>query len=679
MKKSLLLIYIITYSAMGQSLSVFDVDASNFPKIKAKFYAFDRNGQLLRNLDTNDFELWENELPRNVTYVNCPIKPPQALSSVLVFDMSASMIDGPPRIQSAKNAANAWINGLPLGISECALISFNDISYIIQDFTTNREKLKVAINKLTPSGGTSYSQALIEYPAGGLQVAKYGKYKKVIVFLTDGQPNTPPDVNEIIKFANDNQITIYAATLDMPAPKSVKDISLKTGGMYFENISTKEEAEDTYKKLLHLSQGTDPCEIEWQSGASCVAGITNVEIQITNFGITTNTIYQSPNTAIAKLEFSPISIKFINPAPGVQLYQKAIVTARNANFKVTNIISNNGAFEITPRNFLLNSGESKELTFSYLPADSGYVFARFIIENDICPTHYYASGGWRGIRPKVRTLMLIHPNGGESLIAGSDTVITWEGVLPDEPVKLEYRIDDTEPWITIADSLTGLSYNWQVPNTPSNQCLARVTAKALKSLHCDNPDVDLCGKIWMGCNLDVEHYRNGEPIRHARTEAEWIDAGIKKEGAWCFYDNDTSNGEIYGKLYNGFAVNDPRGLAPVRWKIPSDTEWSELANCLGGSNVAGGKLKAIGTIESGDGLWHSPNDGATNESWFSALPGGSRSEDGKFEDIGFNCNLFAEENDDMNVWYRNIRYFNISVVRNNSNKFYGYSVRCVRD
>ena len=477
MKKIIILIVLsFTYSAMSQSLSVFDVDASNFPTIKAKFYAFDKDGKQLTNLNPNDFELKENGQSRNVTNVSCPPpQPPIALSSVLVFDVSGSMSSGPPRIQSAKDAANAWIDGLPLGQSECALVSFNSYSNIVQDFTISRDKLKVAIGKLNPNGGTNYNQALIDLPAGGLQIAKNGKYKKVVIFLTDGLPNNPPNVNEIIKFAKENQITIYAVTLDMPAPKSIKDITTQTGGQYFENITTQKEAEETYRKLLQSAQGGDPCEIEWQSRISCAEGNTNVEIKLLTNQTITKTSYQSPNTSIAKLEFNPSSVKFLNPEIGVKVEKKVTVTARNSDFIVSNITTNNVAFTITPTNFMLNNGESTELTVSYLPADSGYNYCRFEIENDICPVKYYASGGWIGIKPKVKTIKLIHPNGGEKFVIGSDTVITWEGIPENETVKLEYTIDNGVTWKTITDKAIELQYIWRnIPKPSSNQCKVRI-------------------------------------------------------------------------------------------------------------------------------------------------------------------------------------------------------------
>ena len=475
--KNFIILFVLTftYSAISQSLSVFDVDASNFPTIKAKFFAFDKDGKQITNLNTSDFEVKENGQPRSVTKVSCPAPQPTiALSSVLVFDVSGSMSAGPPRIQSAKNAANAWIDRLPLGKSECALVSFNEKSNIVQDFTTSRDKLKIAVNKLNPSGGTSYEQALIDLPAGGLQVAKNGKYKKVVIFLTDGMSNTTR-VNEILKFAKENQITIYAVTLDMPAPQIIKEITQQTGGQYFENITTQKEAEETYRKLLQSAQGGQACEIEWESGITCKAGITNVEIKLPANQTFATTNYQSPVSSLAKLEFNPSSVKFLNPEVGVKVEEKVTVTAHNSDFTVTNIISNNPAFDIIPKSFVLKKGESKELRVSYVPTDSVYVFVRFDFETDVCPVTFFVSGGWSYIKPKFQTLKLTHPNGGEEFVIGSDTVITWEGIPESDTVLLEFTIDNGLTWETITDKASGLKYIWKnIPKPTSTQCKVRI-------------------------------------------------------------------------------------------------------------------------------------------------------------------------------------------------------------
>ena len=128
------------------------------------------------------------------------------------------------------------------------------------------------------------------------------------------------------------------------------------------------------------------------------------------------------------------------------------------------------------------------------------------------------------------------------------------------------------------------------------------------------PNVIIGAQTWSAKNLDITTYRNGDTIPQVTDPEQW---GALTTGAWCYYNNDSTNNAIYGKLYNWYAVIDSRGLAPLGWHVPSDKEWYTLIDYLGGVDIAGGKMKSVSS------LWISPNTGATNSSGFSALPGGS--------------------------------------------------------
>jgi uncharacterized protein (TIGR02145 family) len=179
-------------------------------------------------------------------------------------------------------------------------------------------------------------------------------------------------------------------------------------------------------------------------------------------------------------------------------------------------------------------------------------------------------------------------------------------------------------------------------------------------------------QVWMTKNLDVATFRNGDSIPHAKTDEEWEKAGENGQPAWCYYDNDPANGEKYGKLYNWFAVNDPRGLVPVGYHIPSDAEWTKLTDFLGGEEVAGTKMKSTsGWAENGNG---------TNSSAFSGLPGGNRDFNGTFSFIGKFGSWWSSTEVNANLaWYRYLYYYNGSVYRVTSVKRSGFSVRCLRD
>lgn len=193
-------------------------------------------------------------------------------------------------------------------------------------------------------------------------------------------------------------------------------------------------------------------------------------------------------------------------------------------------------------------------------------------------------------------------------------------------------------------------------------------------------EVKIGNQIWMSRNLGVDTFRNGDPIPEAKTFADWKQAKNGRQPASCYYRSPNSVNDrpynttpsLYGRLYNWYAVNDPRGLAPEGWHIPTDEEWTELVNFLGGE-TAGRKLKAI-------------NSGwkiATNESGFSALPCGARLID--FDGEGELCHWWTtSKTDPEKPIFRSLVNsadpFPADLVI--TGKFWkdaGLSVRCIKD
>ena len=186
------------------------------------------------------------------------------------------------------------------------------------------------------------------------------------------------------------------------------------------------------------------------------------------------------------------------------------------------------------------------------------------------------------------------------------------------------------------------------------------------------PTIQIGTQKWMSKNLDVAFYRNGDPIPQVANPTAW--EGLTT-GAWCYYDNDSTQGNKYGKLYNWYAVNDPRGLAPQGWHIPSDAEWTALETTLGGPSVAGGKMKEAGTLN-----WTNPNTGGNNNSGFAGLPGGFRSPGGFFSNVGNGGHWWSStEGSTAAAWSRNLITSSGNLIRGSSSKRGGNSVRCLRD
>jgi len=180
-------------------------------------------------------------------------------------------------------------------------------------------------------------------------------------------------------------------------------------------------------------------------------------------------------------------------------------------------------------------------------------------------------------------------------------------------------------------------------------------------------------QVWMAENLKVTHYRDGTPIPNVDDDEEW---SLLTKGAYCLYQNNPSTyKETYGALYNFYSVNDIRGLSPEGWHVPTAAEWRELINYLGGNDVAGGKMKDIGSS-----LWKLPNIGASNKSGFSGLPAGGHGRLGSASDVGYYATWWSSTSyDSIYAWHWGLYPDKNNIRFNPGHKASGFSVRCIRD
>lgn len=198
------------------------------------------------------------------------------------------------------------------------------------------------------------------------------------------------------------------------------------------------------------------------------------------------------------------------------------------------------------------------------------------------------------------------------------------------------------------------------------------TRRATTCPTCIPQDIPIGTQIWNGCNANTKFYNNGNPIPYVDNAATWASLTT---GAWCYYNNDPASEATYGILYNWYAVNDPRGLAPTGYHVATDTEWTVLTNYLGGLTIAGGKLKETGLCH-----WVTPNTDATNTSLFTALPGGGRNLAGGYGGVGnFGSWWSSTDRDTFNAWIRDLAYNDGNVIRTFGNKGSGLSVRFIKN
>lgn len=179
-------------------------------------------------------------------------------------------------------------------------------------------------------------------------------------------------------------------------------------------------------------------------------------------------------------------------------------------------------------------------------------------------------------------------------------------------------------------------------------------------------------QIWMVENLKTTKYRNGDEISHVSGNSQWSQL---TKGAYCFYNNNSNTPGEYGKLYNWYAAKDNRNIAPEGWRIPTDADFTQLINFLGGQETAGGNMK-----EKNSSHWSAPNTGATNESGFTALPGGLRHEDGSFNFLKQHASFWSTTaSNTYDAFIRDLYFESAAITRHEFSKKSGFSIRCIKE
>jgi uncharacterized protein (TIGR02145 family) len=257
----------------------------------------------------------------------------------------------------------------------------------------------------------------------------------------------------------------------------------------------------------------------------------------------------------------------------------------------------------------------------------------------------------------------------------------------DHPVGSNFDQSDLKSGETVPNSPQTVTKSTQTTpkskqtNTKSKQAPAKSKQTTLKTTKTpaksvpiikskDTETVRIGTQNWAIANLNVSTFRNGDSIPEARTNKEWIAAGDAGKPAWCYYNNDPAIGRIYGKLYNWYAVNDPRGLAPAGWTLPTDADWTQLINYSGKQGAPGSKMKS-------SSRWSEGNDG-TNETGFTGFPSGYRVENGAFSNVGSIGIWWSTTENNLLSAIDHYLSQSSSVGRSSSPKQRGESVRCLK-
>ena len=454
-----------------QDLEIIEIDTTSYPIGKVKFFAFNKNYEQITNLQKKEIKIYENGEQREVLEVTCPPRLEKAkLSTVIVVGKTIEK-------EYIQAACNAWIDFMEEG-SECAISAYSTDSELITWFSQDKDSLREAINKIEYENGIDHNAALVEGDSSGLQIAKYGKNKKVLVFICKNNSDTQHDINKILEVARQNRITVIPVLMYEDPSEYTNIIAQVTEGMLYTGINSTDKIRRTLYEIVQTMRLETPCELVYQSENFCECRMIDLNIRMPEYELSESRWFSSPYNSTKRLEFSVPYLTMESAPFDKRTDTTILVTAVNSDFKVRYSKTSHQDFRVSPASFNLKEGESKEITVHYNRKDSSYLYDKVTFNNDQCNNNLLLLTNFdRYDKPFNDSIVVIQPNGGEKVQITESYKIKWKGVAEKKYYKIEYSINNGSTWQTIASYVTGNSYIWKdIPETLSEDCLIRVTS-----------------------------------------------------------------------------------------------------------------------------------------------------------------------------------------------------------
>ncbi len=478
MRKTLIILLIVIQisQSFGQKLYLFNVDTTKLPVVQVNYLAYDSSFKLVSNTLKNEFAIKIAGNPLNIGKFSAPTEAKylELASIVLTIDISGSMSG--ERIQIAKDAAKTFVELTPLYASEIAITTFDQMNYVNQDFTKNKDKLLEAIDKIDAFGGTDYNEALINKPAGATRIIQHAEHQnKIIIFLTDGIGSGNTD--RIIKEALDQDAKIIPLTIGMPMPQILTDISKKLGTSSFPNIKNAEDAREAYLRVLSGIFGITPGFLRFELPFLCSNENTNFDVTLGS--ITETILMEYPAHMLRNLKMSQDVLDFGTVKPGDTAIIEFSISAVNADMNIIGytLKDTTGAIHYPFLNsvpFQLAKGKSSTYKILYTPRDSSFIGDRFQFKTSTCPTKpIFIYAGNPPLDSLNGNLKVVYPNGGENFGISTSGKTLWEGISPFDSVAISLSTDAGKSYRYMGTT-TGSEMTFVVPNVLSSECLIRV-------------------------------------------------------------------------------------------------------------------------------------------------------------------------------------------------------------
>ncbi len=487
-----LLALIMSIPVHAQYFQLYNVDGSKFPMMSAQFVAQDAAGNDYKDLKKGEFDITENGVSvySSATFGCKDTAVPPAANVVMILDRSGSMgtiVDTATkatRMDWVISGATSFLNTFKfVPPSEVAVISFGTIPTFESPFQKSAPPLINVIKKLKPQGGTEYNPPMLDTSFGAIKLLSLEPpgVRRIVIFLTDGQPDHTPARDSIIKLCNANAIQFYAITIGTEMNDDLRRIAEATGGKAF-SAKTEDDLVAIYRLIALQTEIKQLCSVQWMAPYSCNQSGRARTVQVTfkrpSTAVTSELQYLAPVNSVAAVNLSQSTLYFGDPAPLASTTQKVTLKPVNSALRIDTLICNpDNDFKVIDVGggkkypVTVNAGDSLVITVQFTQqASKGYRQSTLITQGSPCPPIISMFGGLSSVR-------VLSPSGDINNSCDS-ILIKWAGVDPAQGVNIFVAEDGdaaSPHWVLIKQNATGLSYKWK-PNVTGKKLRVRITA-----------------------------------------------------------------------------------------------------------------------------------------------------------------------------------------------------------
>jgi len=462
-KKYYLLIYVLLISisnGFAQNYRLFNVDASKFPYISADIFAYgaDYNAD---SLQKKDIKITSQGTELNILRFKAPKTKILPLSIVFTLDVSSSMTG--ERLDVLKKTAKNFIQKIPLEYTEIAIVSYNSYATLKCDFTSNINLLNHTIDNLTAIGGTSFNNAFFDFQSGALSVIRNARYRKVIIFITDGLSKVSN--SDVVGFAVKDTVIVNCITIGLPITEELSDIARETGGRYYENLQYDYQISEAFDKIYSDIEVNSMGKLLWKDTYSCDSVHSNIiKIKSDSFKIT----YRIPKQKVGFVEVAPSNVTFKQTEKNniEQIY----IRGNNINLNITSITADDTVFKVDNAVFPVRAQSNKwvPIQLSCLKYDSSYAFAKYRVCNPGCNDVFFTASTAGKLKLKIT-----NPTQNDVYNAGDNISVRWKGINYGSPVSFYYRTKNNNRQIYLN---TGIRYKTTI-TAPFVDGMIQITGK----------------------------------------------------------------------------------------------------------------------------------------------------------------------------------------------------------